>query len=108
MNIVTMELNTMYGDPNHSESGYIERLIDNGYKVAICQQTEDPKQAKRVVKREVVQLITPGTVMEGKGLQEKENNYLMSISMINDLCFAISYSDLSTGEIKAAILDGSK
>nr|WP_144929100.1 DNA mismatch repair protein MutS [Paenibacillus bovis] len=104
----TKERIPMCGVPYHSASGYIERLIDNGYKVAICEQTEDPKQAKGVVKREVVQLITPGTVMEGKGLQEKENNYLMSISMINDLCFAISYSDLSTGESKAAILDGSK
>src|SRR5690606_20205716 len=56
----TKERIPMCGVPYHSASGYIERLIDNGYKVAICEQTEDPKQAKGVVKREVVQLITPG------------------------------------------------
>ena len=71
----------MCGVPYHSAQSYIETLVDRGFKVAICEQTEDPKAAKGVVKREVVQLITPGTVMEGKSLAEKENNYLASISM---------------------------
>src|SRR5699024_7764184 len=62
----------MCGVPHHSASGYIEQLVKKGYKVAICEQTEDPNSAKGVVRREVVQLITPGTVMEGKGLSEKE------------------------------------
>ena len=61
----------MCGVPYHSAQGYIEQLISKGYKVAICEQVEDPKTAKGVVRREVVQLITPGTVMEGKGLLDK-------------------------------------
>ena len=61
----------MCGVPYHSAASYIEQLIERGYKVAICEQTEDPKQAKGVVRREVVQLITPGTMMEGKGLSGK-------------------------------------
>ena len=65
-------------------SSYIEQLIERGYKVAICEQTEDPKQAKGVVRREVVQLITPGTMMEGKGLSEKENNYIATITHFED------------------------
>ncbi len=70
----------MCGVPYHAAPSYIEQLIEKGYKVAICEQTEDPKQAKGVVRREVVQLITPGTMMEGKGLNEKENNYIASIT----------------------------
>ena len=57
----------MCGVPHHSAQSYIETLISKGYKVAICEQVEDPKQAKGVVKREVVRLITPGTIIEGKG-----------------------------------------
>ena len=70
----------MCGVPYHSASAYIEQLIERGYKVAICEQTEDPKQAKGLVRREVVQLITPGTMMEGKGLSEKENNFIATIT----------------------------
>ncbi|WP_203362384.1 DNA mismatch repair protein MutS [Bacillus sp. REN10] len=93
----------MCGVPYHSAAGYIEQLIDLGYKVAICEQTEDPKQAKGVVRREVVQLITPGTVMEGKGLQDKENNYLAALQFSNPT-YGLAASDLSTGENKVTSL----
>ncbi|MGR3763963.1 DNA mismatch repair protein MutS [Rossellomorea sp. NS-SX7] len=94
----------MCGVPYHSAPNYIEQLIDKGYKVAICEQTEDPKQAKGVVKREVVQLITPGTVMDGKGLNDKENNYIASVTPFDDCTFGLSYSDLTTGESKVTLV----
>lgn len=94
----------MCGVPHHSASQYIEQLIERGYKVAICEQTEDPKQAKGVVRREVVQLITPGTMMEGKGLQDKENNYIASISYFEDDTFGFIYNDISTGETKVTLI----
>ncbi|KUP08346.1 DNA mismatch repair protein MutS [Bacillus coahuilensis m2-6] len=95
----------MCGVPYHSAPNYIEQLVQKGFKVAICEQTEDPKLAKGVVKREVVQLITPGTVMEGKSLVEKENNYITSLSEFSDGTFALAYADLSTGESKATIVN---
>ncbi|MGM7635762.1 DNA mismatch repair protein MutS [Bacillus sp. Hm123] len=94
----------MCGVPYHSAAGYIERLIELGHKVAICEQTEDPKQAKGVVRREVVQLITPGTVMEGKGLQDKENNYLAALCSFDNGAYGLAASDLSTGENKVTSL----
>lgn len=94
----------MCGVPYHSAPQYIEQLVERGYKVAICEQTEDPKHAKGVVKREVVQLITPGTMMEGKVLHEKENNFIASISYFADETFGFVYNDLSTGETKVTIL----
>ena len=96
----------MCGVPYHSAASYIEQLVERGYKVAICEQTEDPKQAKGVVRREVVQLITPGTMMEGKVLNEKENNYIASITNFPDETFGFVYTDLSTGENKATLLNG--
>jgi DNA mismatch repair protein MutS len=102
----TEERIPMCGVPYHSAPVYIEQLIEKGYKVAICEQTEDPKQAKGVVKREVVQLITPGTMMEGKGLQEKENNYIASISAFEDDTFGFATNDLTTGETKVTMLSG--
>jgi DNA mismatch repair protein MutS len=94
----------MCGVPYHSAPNYIERLIDKGYKVAICEQTEDPKQAKGVVRREVVQLITPGTVMDGKGLNDKENNYIASVTPFDDHTYGLAYSDLTTGESKVTLV----
>ncbi|WP_338754124.1 DNA mismatch repair protein MutS [Bacillus sp. FJAT-52991] len=94
----------MCGVPYHAAAGYIEQLIDLGHKVAICEQTEDPKQAKGVVRREVVQLITPGTVMEGKGLQDKENNYLAALFAFSNETYGLAASDLSTGENKVTSL----
>lgn len=96
----------MCGIPYHSAPQYIERLIERGYKVAICEQTEDPKHAKGVVKREVVQLITPGTMMEGRGLSEKENNFIAVVSFFEEKTYGFGYSDLSTGESKVTLLEG--
>lgn len=94
----------MCGVPYHSAPNYIEQLIEKGFKVAICEQTEDPKQAKGVVRREVVQLITPGTVMDGKGLNDKENNYIASITAFDDDTYGLAYSDLTTGETKVTVV----
>ncbi|WP_058307739.1 DNA mismatch repair protein MutS [Gracilibacillus massiliensis] len=88
----------MCGVPYHSAENYIKALIEKGYKVAICEQVEDPKVAKGVVKREVVQLITPGTVMEGNMLDDKENNYLAAVTQTAEHQFAFAYTDMSTGE----------
>ncbi len=97
----------MCGVPYHAASSYIEQLVESGYKVAICEQVEDPKQAKGVVRREVVQLITPGTMMEGKGLSDKENNFIAAVNYFSDETFALAYTDLSTGETKATLLNES-
>lgn len=94
----------MCGVPYHSAANYIEQLISKGYKVAICEQMEDPKQTKGMVKREVVQLITPGTMMEGKGLADKENNYIASITAFDDQTYGVAYTDISTGENKVTLL----
>ncbi|WP_067730161.1 DNA mismatch repair protein MutS [Oceanobacillus damuensis] len=94
----------MCGVPYHSAENYIKTLIEKGYKVAICEQVEDPKTAKGVVKREVVQLITPGTVMESNMLKESENNYIASLSHFKDGSYVIVYNDLSTGENRIALL----
>jgi DNA mismatch repair protein MutS len=94
----------MCGVPYHSAPNYIEQLISKGYKVAICEQMEDAKLTKGMVRREVVQLITPGTVMEGKSLSDKENNYIASISYFDDGTFGFAYTDLSTGESKVTQL----
>jgi DNA mismatch repair protein MutS len=94
----------MCGVPYHAVQGYIEQLIGKGYKVAICEQVEDPKLTKGMVKREVVQLITPGTVMEGRGLSEKENNYIASVTRFADQTYGVAYSDLSTGESRVTLL----
>ena len=71
----------MCGIPFHAADTYISRLIEKGYKVAICEQLEDPKQAKGIVKRGVIRVVTPGTVMESNLLDEKKNNYIMSIDL---------------------------
>ncbi|MFB5194234.1 DNA mismatch repair protein MutS [Neobacillus sp. KR4-4] len=94
----------MCGVPYHSAPNYIEQLISKGFKVAICEQVEDPKLTKGMVKREVVQLITPGTVMEGKGLSDKENNYIASITQFDDETFGFAYNDISTGESRVTLL----
>ncbi|MFE4587639.1 DNA mismatch repair protein MutS, partial [Bacillus subtilis] len=94
----------MCGVPYHSASAYIEQLIKKGYKVAICEQTEDPKAAKGVVKREVVQLITPGTVMDGKGIHESENNFIASVSACSN-GYGLALTDLTTGENLAVLIE---
>lgn len=95
----------MCGVPYHAASGYIDRLIEKGYKVAICEQVEDPKTAKGMVKREVVQLVTPGTAIDSKTIEAKANNYLAAVSVTDGEQFCLAYADLSTGELKAAHLN---
>jgi DNA mismatch repair protein MutS len=94
----------MCGVPYHAARGYIDVLIEKGYKVAICEQVEDPKTAKGMVKREVVQLITPGTAIESKNMDAKSNNYLAALSITAPNKFNLAYADLSTGELKATQL----
>lgn len=87
----------MCGIPFHAYSGYAEKLISKGYKVAIVEQVEDPSQAKGLVKRDVVKIITPGTITEA-GLNEKENNFLAAIYE-NDARYTLAYADVSTGQM---------
>lgn len=87
----------MCGIPFHAYSGYAEKLISKGYKVAIVEQVEDPSQAKGLVKRDVVKIITPGTITEA-GLNEKENNFLAAIYE-NGARFTLAYADVSTGQM---------
>jgi DNA mismatch repair protein MutS len=94
----------MCGIPYHSALNYITKLIKNGYKVAICEQVEDPKLAKGIVKREVVRLITPGTVIEDALLEKKANNFLFSLKFGNKLA-GISFVDVSTGEFLITEID---
>lgn len=96
----------MCGVPYHSAQSYIETLVSKGYKVAICEQVEDPKQAKGVVKREVIQLITPGTMIEGKTIDNKSNIFIGCAERISDHEFAFAYLDVSTGEAKSFIIEG--
>ncbi|MDN4495493.1 DNA mismatch repair protein MutS [Ureibacillus aquaedulcis] len=102
----TKERIPMCGVPFHSAKGYIETLVSKGYKVAIAEQTEDPKQAKGVVKREVVQLITPGTIMEGKTIDGKSNHFIACAEELSNNTFALAYLDVSTGEATTAIVEG--
>lgn len=95
----------MCGVPHHSAEGYIKTLVDRGYKVAICEQVEDPKHAKGVVKREVVQMVTPGTVMESSMLQENEHNYIASLSVFNETSYVLVYHELSTGESQLILIE---
>lgn len=93
------------GIPYHSASSYIAKLVNKGYKVAICEQVEDPKEVKGIVKREVIRVITPGTIIDTDYLDEKNNNYLMGI-LIKDKSIGISYVDITTGEFKTSKLEG--
>ncbi|KRM19126.1 hypothetical protein FC40_GL000916 [Ligilactobacillus hayakitensis DSM 18933 = JCM 14209] len=89
----------MCGVPHHAAQNYIDILVDKGYKVAVCEQVEDPKQAKGMVKREVVQLITPGTILDTGVNDAKENNYLTAVYQ-SENNYGFAYVDLSTGEIR--------
>ncbi len=90
----------MCGVPFHAADVYIAKLIEKGYKVAICEQLEDPKLAKGIVKRDVIRVVTPGTVIESNLLDEKKNNYIMSIYK-KGLFFGVSVCDISTGDFYA-------
>ncbi len=95
----------MCGVPFHSAEGYIARLIEKGFKVAICEQVEDPATAKGLVRREVIRVITPGTLIESSMLPEQKNNYLCALCVTSSgygLCFA----DISTAQVVATVLEG--
>lgn len=94
----------MCGIPYHAAANYIDTLVEQGYKVAICEQVEDPKTTKGMVKREVVQLVTPGTVMDGKGLSAKDNNFLTALAF-DGTHYGFAYVDLTTGELRSAVLE---
>lgn len=87
----------MCGIPYHAYENYMNRLVEKGYKVAICEQVEDPKTAKGIVKREVIQIVTPGTNMSANSLNETKNNYLMSIYRGEH--YGISFADITTGDL---------
>ena len=87
------------GIPYHSSASYISKLVQKGYKVAICEQVEDPKLAKGIVKREVVRVITPGTVLDLDYLDSKSNNYLLGF-VVNKYALGVSFLDITTGEFK--------
>ncbi|WP_134643737.1 DNA mismatch repair protein MutS [Weissella cibaria] len=91
----------MAGVPHHAAQNYIDILVDKGYKVAVVEQMENPAEVEGMVKREVVQLVTPGTRMRTSADAAKENNYLVSLSMTPTGGFGLAYADLSTGEVKA-------
>ncbi|WP_297423838.1 DNA mismatch repair protein MutS [Clostridium sp.] len=97
----------MCGIPHHAAAAYIPRLVNKGYKVAICEQLEDPKESKGIVKRGVVKVITPGTFVDVNSSLENDNTYLMAI-YINDDKIGISVSDISTGEFKVTSFDNIK
>ena len=91
----------MAGVPHHAAEMYIEKLVNKGYKVAICEQLEDPKKSKGIVKRGVIRVVTPGTIVESNMLEERKNNYIMSIFK-SGIYFGISICDISTGEFYSA------
>ena len=94
----------MCGVPFHSVDSYIARLVSRGYKVAICEQTEDPATAKGIVKRDVIRVLTPGTVIESSMLDESKNNFLCSI-WLNGNAAGVCFADVSTGELSLTQLD---
>ena len=98
----------MCGVPYHAVDGYLTRLVAKGYKVAICDQVEDPKQAKGLVKREVTRIVTPGTILDAQAIDETKNNYIMCIVYIADR-YGVSVADITTGDYFVTELpDGGK
>ncbi len=97
----------MCGVPYHAVEGYLNKLVSRGYKVAICEQLEDPKTAKGIVKRDVVRIVTPGTNMNAQALDEGRNNYLMCIVYLSDH-YGISAADITTGEYDLTEVDSER
>ena len=97
----------MCGVPFHSYEGYVARLIAKGYKVAICEQVEDPAKAKGLVKRDIIRVVTPGTVIESSMLQDDRNNYIASI-FLKDGAAGLCFADVSTGTAHITELKQSK
>ena len=96
----------MCGVPYHACDIYLNKLIEKGYKVAICEQMEDPKLAKGIVKRDVIRVVTPGTVMESNLLEEKKNNYLMCIYK-SGIFYGVTVCDISTGDFRTTQIKSS-
>lgn len=94
----------MCGVPHHAANIYIDKLIDKGYKVAICEQVEDPKNAKGIVKRDVIRVVSKGTVMSDDMLDSKSNNFIGALKNLGH-CFSLAYTDLSTGEFNAILVE---
>ena len=97
----------MCGVPYHAVEGYLSRLVSKGYKVAICEQMEDPALAKGLVRREVVRIVTPGTNLSEQSLDESRNNYIMSIVYVSDR-FGISFADVTTGDYFVTEVDSAR
>ena len=97
----------MCGVPFHAADNYINRLVARGYKVAICEQVEDPKLAKGIVKREVIRVVTPGTNIDMQSLDETKNNYIMCISYLGDK-FGVTTCDVTTGELLVTEVDSER
>src|SRR5436190_17052496 len=89
----------MCGVPYHAAENYIARLIQKGYRVAICDQVEDPKVAKKLVRREVTRIVTPGTAMDANLVRSRENNFLAAVAT-SDARSAVAHVDISTGEFR--------
>ncbi len=96
----------MCGIPHHAYASYVDTLIEKGYKVAICEQLEDPKLTKGMVKRDVIQVVTKGTRID-ENMDSKSNNYIANIYSF-DYCYGISFADISTGEVYAMLIEGEK
>ncbi len=96
----------MCGVPHHAYATYVDELIEKGYKVAICEQLEDPKTTKGMVKRDVIQVVTKGTRID-ENIDSKSNNYIANIYSF-DYCYGISFADVSTGEVYAMLIEGEK
>ena len=97
----------MCGIPYHALDNYLSRLVNKGYKAAICEQVEDPKEAKGMVKREVVRIVTPGTNIDNMALDETKNNYIMSIAFVDDK-YGIAVADVTTADFLVTELDSKK
>ena len=93
----------MCGVPYHSAENYIAKLVEKGYKVAICEQVEDPKEAKGIVRRDVVRVITPGTVIDTEKIEKSKNNYIASIYK-KENSWGLSFIDVTTGEFNVTEL----
>src|SRR5437660_11868722 len=94
----------MCGVPYHAAEGYIARLIQKGHRVAICEQMEDPKVAKKLVKREITRVVTPGTAMDANLVRPRENNYLAAVGRSGGRS-AVAHVDVSTGEFRVTELE---
>ena len=94
----------MCGIPHHAYASYVDQLVDQGYKVAIVEQLEDPKETKGMVKRDVIQVVTKGTRID-PNMDSKSNNYIANVYAF-PYCYGISYADVSTGEVYASLVEG--